>query len=500
MIKKLALFLALVFIFLFKANAYADDGYMGGVGETPRPRNSIDIEMQAEVVNVILHKTFAEVECAYRFKNHGKAQKVIMGFPELYMNDVNEYTYETKITQFRAFLDGAELPVTKKKIDYNPDRSGPWYYNEYGVWYLQEVAFKQNQTRVVVNRYLAPHGGTSVGDRNFSYVLETGSTWKGAIGQANVNIIFANGMTWDHFKPNMSGIRPEGYKKYQDGFSWSFKNFEPKFQRDSNIHIYYFPEKRNPTTNPVPKQLDATASSYLAVGQYRYPANQAFDGSIETAWAEGMKGAGIGQNIKATFMKPQQIQEIRILPGYVKTAELFKKYGRPKLATLTFSNGMTKRVKFTDDPHVHYFALEKPIKASWARLTIDDIYRGSAANYTYITEIEFAPGKTRARANAADLLSKIKISSQALGGQSGSKTVSGQVAVKGTTVTTGAVNAAATTTDIVKGQVTDGDDNSTQTTPVEAADVIVIAIIIIALILLISFIPRDENKEDDKLI
>ncbi|MDI6816185.1 MAG: hypothetical protein QME41_03195 [Actinomycetota bacterium] len=399
---------------LFPFQASANDGYSGGVGETPMPRNSKDIVMAKEVVHVILHEDFAEVECAYQFKNTGKAQAVMMGFPERPHQDSDFLP----ITIFRAFIDGDEIPVKMTEVALKPGQFGYEEYGEKSNWFIQEVPFKAGETKVVVNRYLAPHGGTvspaSSYMTNFAYILHTGATWKDKLGRSDVSVTFAGGFTWDSFKPDVKAyeeidyavpqgdfVRPEGYRKTDTGVSWTFTNFEPKAP-DDNISVGFFRDARVDGSD-VPA---ASASSWLDTSSYKYPPSQAFDGDIQTAWAEGAAGAGIGESLKAVFNKPRKVAEVRILPGYTKRFDLFKKYSRPKAATLKFSEGTTMRVKLEDAPEVQYITLDTPIVAKWAELTIDDVYKGDVGADTYITEIEFASAKTPER---LDALSKLGI-------------------------------------------------------------------------------------------
>ena len=406
-------------LFLLPLQAFANDGYSGGVGETPMPRNSKDIIMEKEVVHVILHEDFAEVECAYQFKNTGKAQAVMMGFPERPHQDSDFLP----ITIFRAYIDEKEIPVKMTEVTLEQGQFGYEEYGEKSNWFIQEVPFEAGERKVVVNRYLGPHGGTvspaSSYMTNFAYILHTGATWKGKLGRSDVIVTFAGGFTWDSFKadakayeaidyavPQGEFVRPEGYRKTDTGVSWTFTDFEPKAP-DDNISVGFFRDAR-PDGPDVPA---ASASSSLDTSTHKYPPSQAFDGDIQTAWAEGAEGAGVGESIKAVFKKPRQVAEVRILPGYTKRLDLFRKYSRPKAATLKFSDGTSVRVKLEDAPEIQYITLDTPIEAKWAELTIDDVYKGDVGADTYITEIEFAPAKTQERLDALGKLG-IKIGSK----------------------------------------------------------------------------------------
>ncbi|HEY3374279.1 MAG TPA: discoidin domain-containing protein [Candidatus Aquicultor sp.] len=413
MLQRFTVLIVIVIALCCPAYAYADDGYAGAVAETPVPRNSHDIAMQAEVVSIILHPGYAEVECAYRFKNEGKAQAVQMGFPDIYDRKGNP-----GITQFRAYVDDIEFPVRTVTLKLGP---GQLNYNDFSTtsrWFIQDVPFKEGQVRIIVNRYLAPYGGTASLEESFmtwfGYTMHTGATWKGKIGRADVNVTFASGLTWDDFTPGRkacksvnytvpkSTIEPSGYTKQEDGFSWTFFNLEPKINKD-DISFNFFRD----TTNGGLKGLKVAATSELHIGSRFYPASQAFDGNVTTAWVEGARGTGIGQTLTAEFKQPTQIGEIRILPGYVKTRALYKQNSRPKQITATFSNGTIKQIDLIDQPRVQYIKLSKPIEASWVKFTINSVYRGTTDADSCISEIEFGLGHTNTGQTAPKLLAGI---------------------------------------------------------------------------------------------
>lgn len=427
MFLRLSLILVLGLCVLCPSPASADDGYAGGVGQTPVPRNSKNIVMESEVVNIVLHEGFAEVECAYRFRNDGNDQVVMMGFPNPTSPESEEYAPRNLgISIFKVFIDGVEVPVKATTMTLKPSHPEIRFYGEKSNWYMHNVSFKAGETKVVVNRYIAPHGVTAspevASNKHFSYILRTGSTWKGTIGRADINVSFASGLSWANFtrdpdvykepgeRPpgNPSEdiiILPGGYEKNVNGFSWIFTDFEPEspLADTDEIHIGFYLNLKKTG----PRMRAASASTWLNAGEYKYPAIQAFDDNVNTAWAEGSPGSGIGEFIKVAFNKSKEISEIRILPGYTKRNDLFYKYSRPKTATITFSNGMKRRILLDDDPRVQYFSLDRPIMAKWAKITIDEVYRGNIGEDTYISEIEFGSTLTHHPAKATELLSRI---------------------------------------------------------------------------------------------
>ena len=88
-----------------------------------------------------------------------------------------------------------------------------------------------------------------------------------------------------------------------------------------------------------------TASSTLPAdrgGTYR--AWSPIDGLLETCWTEGASGPGAGEWVTLTF--PGNI-EVRHT-GFDKNEELFAANNRPKRAAISFSDGETIELAFSD--------------------------------------------------------------------------------------------------------------------------------------------------------
>ncbi len=66
------------------------------------------------------------------------------------------------------------------------------------------------------------------------------------------------------------------------------------------------------------------------------PPQNAFDGIIETFWAEGAHGDGTGQSITATFAKPTDLARIGLTLGDQSKPQLFATRPVPKTLALVF--------------------------------------------------------------------------------------------------------------------------------------------------------------------
>jgi hypothetical protein len=172
--------------------ALANDGWVG-YGGAPRlmKEGHPTIRMVSEEVWVTVRKERVVVQCDFVFRNEGAATKVRIGFPD-YDTDTHidpKTGPRTTFNWFQAFVDGRRV---KTKLELDKDELG---------WQVKEVAFGRNQVRKLRNRYEVPTGGMNLKSHpddtydlvnRFSYVLHTGSSWKGTIGRSDVYVFFAH--------------------------------------------------------------------------------------------------------------------------------------------------------------------------------------------------------------------------------------------------------------------------------------------------------------------
>ncbi len=134
--------------------------------------------------------------------------------------------------------------------------------------------------------------------------------------------------------------------------------------------------------------ISATASSVrYAVQDNTYVPGNAIDGSRRTAWIEGADGQGLGEWLRFDFGREINLHRIVILPGYFKSAEIWKQNNRIASATLQFSNGTSKAVNFPDQMEKQAIDLGS-VRTRWVRLEIKEIYAGSDPD-TAISEVIF---------------------------------------------------------------------------------------------------------------
>jgi len=140
----------------------------------------------------------------------------------------------------------------------------------------------------------------------------------------------------------------------------------------------------------------ACASSALPTDQWgQYWAWSAIDGSLETTWAEAGRlghepepsGPGIGEWIMLVFPEAIEVHRIGVDVGFDESASYFAKNNRLKRATLRFSKGDFVELSFDDVRGVQMTDIP-PVKTTYVRLVIDDVYPGSRYDDTCVSEIE----------------------------------------------------------------------------------------------------------------
>lgn len=148
---------------------------------------------------------------------------------------------------------------------------------------------------------------------------------------------------------------------------------------------------------PEPRYLSpfarASASSHLPSDRYgQYFAHATVDESLDTAWAEGVPGPGIGEWIEIGFPGEFELYAIELANGYQRSEDLFVKNNRIKRATLIFSNGEQMTVDLADErgrQHVDLIETRgATVETDMIKIVIDDVYPGTEYDDTCLAEIE----------------------------------------------------------------------------------------------------------------
>lgn len=391
--------------------------------------------MRAETIQAVVFGRFAEYRVDFEFENDSEeTTRVLLGFPFLLPN--KETPGYMPAAGFRAWQDGTPLAV-----EYVEGTDGPL-----GVgYYTHEVTFRPGTTRVAVSYLASPSEtvATSVDVAapaqwtdvewhslcNLSYWVHTGSLWKGDIGTTILRYRFApDAPAWgtaELLVQRSERLRRDfetlGYpylemeasildtvRQPAPGiFEWRFAGYDPTPDTQTGLSAYdvslpyYRPYIDKTGTYPL---RAIRASGELTLGEHSYPAVQAFDGRPDTAWAEAASGDGAGESLKVEFDAPTNVAELRIVSGYAKTPELFRKYNRPKTLKVQFADGGSKVLDLEDQPGLQRFELAAS-GATAATIQIMDVYRGTTRNETYISEIQFGTASAPSFASFDELMS-----------------------------------------------------------------------------------------------
>jgi hypothetical protein len=145
------------------------------------------------------------------------------------------------------------------------------------------------------------------------------------------------------------------------------------------------------------------SSALTPQGDFTYHAKNAADFSYETAWAEGAKGAGIGEYLEYQFApESARLEEIKIANGYVKSEKAWTENARVKklklyyngkpYAILNLKNERSEQVFKVQPFGYQYYSLaddKKPTKPWTLRFEILEVYPGTRYTDTAISEIHF---------------------------------------------------------------------------------------------------------------
>lgn len=148
------------------------------------------------------------------------------------------------------------------------------------------------------------------------------------------------------------------------------------------------------------KSVDTTSVLQSQEGK-TYPGSNLVDGNVETAWAEGVAGVGIGESITLHLKKATEIHEIDLLNGYFASADLYDKNGKVSRVRVDLGNGQVKEenlfVYVVGDVIEQDLAMQmysgsiewkEPVTTDTITITILDAETGDEYDDTCISEIE----------------------------------------------------------------------------------------------------------------
>lgn len=379
-------------------SAQADDASLGAVGYGVVPLDSNQVTMTAEQVEAEIRDDQAWVTCVFTFTNAGPPIEVLMGFPQARSIREGE---APELMEFWAFVDDEEVPVTFLP---NAQPQGEW---DYEGWHTFKVPFAASQTRTMRNTYHGRLTWYSNGDRAFEYILRTGSTWQGPIGQADIVV------RWERDRyvvPETLSARPSGYLQGQRELRWHFTNLEPTLEDDIRISF-------RPVYGPHNLGSASASSGHVNPAQtgYGLPAALFSDGDQATAWQSNGETAGawIAWSYTGYPHYATPTLGLGILPG--ATDAEFRAHGRPKeilvrLARLkegaellpvfipieeSFLNPVRQleitehHLTLEDAARWQFLQLEKPATILAFQVVVESVYPGERYNDVAIAEVLF---------------------------------------------------------------------------------------------------------------
>lgn len=387
--------------------AQADDASLGAVGYGVVPLDNDQVTMAAERVDAEIRGDRAWVTCVFTFTNTGPPTEVLMGFPQ-----ADSTRGESELVDFRAFVDEVEIPVAFRHDTQTQARS------EYPVagWHTFTVAFAPGQTHIVRNTYHGRLTRVSNGGRIFEYILHTGATWKGPIGQADIVV------RWQRDRdvaPESLSAHPTGYAKGRRELRWHFSNFEPSREDDIGVHF-------RPVYGPHNLGIDPSFWGQVPPSRSepgRPPEPLIADNDPATAWIspEEVPSGDLAEPWVAwsygTF--PHYSTEtlgLGILPGVAGDEDAFRAHGRPKEVLVRLARlregaetmpaitpvppffllspepelELTEhRLVLEDAPHWQFLRLEKPATVLAFQVVVETVYPGESHHDVAIAELLF---------------------------------------------------------------------------------------------------------------
>jgi hypothetical protein len=420
-----------------------------GNGAASDEKRSTTVTIEDEKLVIDLHQEFAAVEVRYRMRNTGGEVAQDFFFPVERWAESDGETGDNMVTDLEGYAiaaDGAELKW--QNVDAKGEKPKPVKDPHWGefkaatrLWKKSTIPFAQGQTREILIRYHSPYAAnqSSVSDDGhseemyFRYSLSPAATWKGPIGKGKITVNYL------HPRPEEIAIRKpkDRFKKVSDTkYEWDFQNLKPTLADDMKIVVHpaydtypaggeftvnhedqkfraeyviepnrYFIQhsdydavasstrKPDPAPSPTPQQSPAADDGPASEpeSERNYDVDN-IKGLGDNAWAEGVEGDGIGENITLTVHRPLPLDAIMIMPGYkAYDASLWAKYNRVSELEVILNGEHTFTAVIPDQKFGELYPIPvrdyaKPVTT--VKLVIKAVHRGTSAGDTCILRVE----------------------------------------------------------------------------------------------------------------
>ena len=407
----------------------------GSASATNQNRKT-DVTIEDETLKIDLHPDYAAVEVRYRMHNTGPKVQQDFFFPVERWGknpDADTDTKSADIRQYEITVDGKKLPSTNvsgPKEEAKETTPGQfWEQNVSTIksWKKSAIPFERNQTREITIHYNAPYAENDesvsddahISDATFAYSLSPAATWKGPIGKGKIEINIV------HPEPEDVSIEKpkERFQKINDThYEWTFENLEPTLADDIRITAHskydsyptgYSEEDRSHHGSYILREhqyfldhtdYDATASSTLAAqGKHNYDVVNIMGDptrEVQSPWAEGVEGDGIGESITLNVKRPLPLYGILIQPGYYDydDKEPWLKNNRVAALEITLNDEHTFTESIPDEHFERPYLIRvrdytKPVNK--IKLVIKGVYRGTQFRDTCISLVELRAPLTK---------------------------------------------------------------------------------------------------------
>jgi hypothetical protein len=227
---------------------YADDGAISEIASgtiTPLDQHG-SVRMVREKVDVRLTRKRALVRCEFVFKNDGKPITVRMGFPEQARSG-GDAQASGRLHNFKSTVDGIAVK-TRHIGSYNKPHDKYDQREFYNGWFIKDVHFDAGQSRTIIDEYVSDLGVSNSVDSPydavylFKYILKTGRSWKGSIGEAVISVNTSAFSAYCDVSPSLKGYTQRG-----NTITWTLKDIEP----EEDIELIFFPRCPLLNGNPV---------------------------------------------------------------------------------------------------------------------------------------------------------------------------------------------------------------------------------------------------------
>ncbi len=325
-----------ILFFVMNISLFSDDAILGADGHNVYPINTNAIAMDSERVTITFFSPDEVfVECLFYFRNKtDKKQNVFMGFPqEFYRMDNSAFEKNRALLKnFSTYENGKAIPYAIKW----EDTSNITQQIERR-WYTFNVVFSPGEKKKIENTYTTNSLLSSNGDYSFFYILKTGASWSGSIGDAKFIFKFPKReilYSIESITPGNNNISVKENKIILE-----FHNFEP----DSNIDIEFIPVSLNTdiyyVRNNIKDYIIKSAGNYpIQISESRY--NEDWQGDFYPTWSFSSESFGYYVLNPCSYYKNKAgRRKINVIGYYGKDKDVLKDFYEARDIQFPFFSG-----------------------------------------------------------------------------------------------------------------------------------------------------------------